>query len=126
MRKKIELEYSLQSSPRILFKRLSTADGLAEWFADKVDFHEDLFTFSWEGEQQQAKRVSEIRDKSIFFQWLEDEGEDYCFGFDINIEPLTNELALIVTDYIDDDDEEDDAIELWDKQIEELQSALGA
>jgi uncharacterized protein YndB with AHSA1/START domain len=125
MRYKIELEYCFQTSPRVLFSRLSTVDGLAEWFADSVDSKKELFTFTWEGEQQSAKLVSEEKDKSISFQWVEDEGEDYFFGFTINIDPLTNELALIVTDYVDEDDE-DDAVELWDKQINELQSTLGA
>lgn len=125
MRLKIELEYCLQTSPKVLFSRLSTTDGLAEWFADKVDFKDNYFTFSWEGEEQQAKLISEEKDKSIYFQWKEDKGEDYFFGFKINIDPLTNELALIVTDYVDEEDEED-AIELWDKQIDELQFTLGA
>lgn len=124
MKKKIELEYNLSSSPKVLFKRLSTEDGLAEWFADSVDSNDDIYTFSWEGEEQQARLLDITKDESISFQWLEDEGEDYFFKFTMEIDPMTNEVALIITDFVEDDDE-DDAIELWDKQIDVLLKTLG-
>lgn len=124
MKKKIELEYSVPSSPKVLFKRLSTVDGLAEWFADKVDSKDDIYTFAWEGEEQQARLVEVVKDESITFQWLEDEDEDYFFKFCMEIDPMTNEVALIITDFVDEDDE-DDSIELWDKQIDELLKTLG-
>jgi len=124
MKKKIELEYSVPSSPKVLFKRLSTVDGLAEWFADKVDSKDDIYTFAWEGEEQQARLMEMIKDESVSFQWIEDEGEEYYFKFCMEIDPMTNEVALIITDYVDEDDE-DDSIELWDKQIDELLKTLG-
>lgn len=124
MKKKIELEYNVSSSPKVLFKRLSTEDGLAEWFADSVDSKDDIYTFSWEGEEQQARLLDISKDESISFQWLDDEGEDYFFKFTMEIDPMTNEVALIITDFVDEDDE-DDSIELWDKQIDELLKTLG-
>ena len=36
MKKRILLEYTLNSSPKVLYPRLSTPGGLAEWFADDV------------------------------------------------------------------------------------------
>jgi len=124
MKKKIELEYSVPSSPKVLFKRLSTDDGLAEWFADSVNAKDGKYTFSWEGEEQIAELISMGNNEHVRFRWEEDVDEDYYFEFKMEKDPLTGEVALIITDFVDEDDE-DDAIELWDKQIEELNSTLG-
>ena len=51
MKKKFELEYSLNTSPGVLFSRLSSASGLSEWFAENVDVKGHLFTFYWEGSE---------------------------------------------------------------------------
>ena len=40
------------------------------------------------------------------------------------MEPLTEEVALIITDFVDTDEEED-AIELWNKQVEMLHRTVG-
>ena len=55
MKKKFELEYAINSSPNVLFNRLSTPGGLSEWFADDVNLHGDIFTFIWEETEQQAE-----------------------------------------------------------------------
>ena len=47
-KEKIELEYLINCSPKVLFNRLSTASGLAEWFADDVSVNGKKFTFFWE------------------------------------------------------------------------------
>lgn len=124
MKKRIELEYNVPSSPIVLFKRLSTDDGLGEWFADTVVEKDGLFTFSWEGEEQTAKLISIVKNESIRFKWIDDTDEDSYFEFKMEIDPLTNEVALLIVDFVDEEDEED-AIELWDKQIEELNITLG-
>ena len=45
MKKKFVLEYTINSSPKVLFNRLSTPGGLAEWFADDVNLEGKIFTF---------------------------------------------------------------------------------
>lgn len=60
----------------------------------------------------------------VRFHW-EDTQEDEYFGFDIQVQPLTEDVALIITDFVDPEDE-NDAIELWNKQIEILHRTLGA
>ena len=47
MRKRIDLEYIFSSSVTILFSRLSSAPGLAEWFSDDVKHDGNIFTFVW-------------------------------------------------------------------------------
>ena len=49
MRKRIDLEYIFSSSVTILFSRLSSAPGLAEWFSDDVKHDGNIFTFVWDG-----------------------------------------------------------------------------
>lgn len=124
MRKRIDLEYAASSSRNILFKRLATPDGLAEWFADDVNIEGDLFIFSWEGEIQKARVIELVKNEKIRFQWEEDEGEEYYFEFSLRTDPMTNEMALWIVDYVDEEEEED-ATELWDKQVESLFAVLG-
>ena len=50
--------------------------------------------------------------------------ESNFFEFRINLEELTNELALIITDFAEAEEKED-SIYLWDSQINDLKRALG-
>lgn len=121
---KFELEYLVRTSVKVLYPRLSTPAGLSDWFADNVDMKGDIYTFFWEGSEQSAKVLFKRRDKAIRFRWLEDEGEEVYFEFKIRVDELTNEVALIITDFADDD-EIDDATDLWDKQIDRFRKNLG-
>ncbi len=125
MKEKFELEYIISSSPKVLFERLSTADGLAEWFAENVNQKGDIFSFFWDESEQKAELVSIKKEQSIRFHWLDDEDDNAFFEFKLEIDELTNDLALIITDFADESDM-DDAIDLWDKQVDELQHTLGA
>ena len=125
MRLKYELEYTLNCSPKVLFSRLSTPDGLSEWFADNVTVEGDLFTFNWKKSESKA-RLSALKDnKFVRFEWLDDTNEESnYFEFRINIEELSGSLALIITDFSEPEDKED-AVSLWDTQITDLKRALG-
>ncbi len=121
---KFELEYILNTTVKVLYPRLSTPSGLADWFADNVDLNGDVFTFHWEGSEQSAKVLFKRRDKAIRFRWLEDEGQDVYFEFKIRLDELTNEVALIITDFAEEDEVED-AKELWNEQIDRFCHNLG-
>jgi START-like superfamily domain len=125
MRSKFELEYNLNCSPKVLFSRLSTPEGLGEWFADQVNVDADLFTFFWNNSQSKAKLSALKENKMVRFEWLGmDNEESNYFEFRINLEELTNELALIITDFAEVEEKED-SIYLWDSQINDLKRALG-
>ncbi len=112
------------SSVRVLYSRLSTPAGLSEWFADDVSQKGEQFVFTWDGTKQSATLWESKANSRVYFVWDDaDEGE--YFGFDIRVEPLTGDVALIVTDFADED-EESDVIEVWDKQMEILHRNLGA
>ena len=121
MSKKFELEYTFNTSPRVLFNRLSTPAGLAEWFADDVNLKNGMYSFLWDGTEQFAEVVSKKDNKHIRFKWV-DEEEDSYFEFRIHKDELTGDLALLVTDFADDTE---DASDLWDSQIAELKHTLG-
>jgi hypothetical protein len=125
MRIKFELEYNLNCSPKVLFSRLSTPDGLGEWFAEKVDADGDLFTFFWHNSPSKARLSAIKENKLVRFEWagMANEESNY-FEFRINVEELTGELALIICDFAEENDKED-SISLWDSQITDLKRLLG-
>lgn len=124
MRKRIDLEYIFSSSVSILFSRLSTAPGLAEWFSDDVKHDGKIFTFVWDGVEEQAELVDMKKNSFVRFKWLDADDEEEFFEFSVHVEPLTEEVALIITDFVDTD-EEGDEIELWNKQVEMLHRTVG-
>lgn len=125
MRSKFELEYNLNCSPKVLFSRLSTPEGLGEWFADQVNVDGDLFSFYWNSSESKARLSAMKENKMVRFEWLGMENdESNFFEFRINMEELTNELALIIIDFAEAEEKED-SIYLWDSQINDLKRALG-
>lgn len=126
MRLKYELEYTLNCSPKVLFSRLSTPEGLSEWFADDVTVEGDLFTFHWSKTESKARLATVKENKLVRFEWNDNDvdKESNFFEFRIIVHDLTGDLALIITDFAEPDEKED-AIYLWDTQINDLKRILG-
>jgi uncharacterized protein YndB with AHSA1/START domain len=122
---KFQREYIVKSSPKILYNFLSSPSGLSEWFADDVNVKNDVYTFQWNGSEDQALLLEKKQGESIKFQWADDENTDAYFEFKLKTDPLTEELALIVTDFAEKDEMEESSM-LWDSQIQELLHKLGS
>lgn len=122
--KEIRLEFFLKTSPSVLFSRISTPSGLAEWFADNVKVDGKIFTFFWGETEQQAIVLTTIPNVLINFRWLDGE-PSYEFGFNIIQDELTGDVALIVTDNIEEEDAED-ARNLWISQVAKLKHMIGS
>ncbi|MDD4109057.1 MAG: START-like domain-containing protein [Prolixibacteraceae bacterium] len=122
-RVKIQLEYVINCSPKVLFNRLSTASGLAEWFAEDVRVQGKQFTFSWEGAQQTAEMTLKRENRLVRYNWVEE--DDSFFEFRVSQDELTGDVSLIVIDY-PDEDEREEIKELWDTQIADLKHILGS
>jgi uncharacterized protein YndB with AHSA1/START domain len=122
-KKKFNLEYEVKSSPRILYNFLSEANGLTQWFADKVTFKDQIYTFTWDDEEQKAKLVSIKENKFVRFRWLDDDPQCY-FEMEILQDELTNDVALYITDFATEDTLTERK-QIWDNQIDYLMEVLG-
>jgi uncharacterized protein YndB with AHSA1/START domain len=125
MKKKIILEYTINSSSKVLFPRLSTPGGLSEWFADNVNINGSHYSFIWENTEQKAEIIQRKENKYVRFRWIDpEETEAQWFEFRINTDELTGDTALIITDFVEDEDKES-TIELWNSQIAKLKHVIG-
>jgi len=122
--KEIRLEFFLKTSPAVLFSRISTPSGLAEWFADNVKVEGKIFTFNWGTTEQKAEILTMIPNVLINFRWLDME-PGYEFGFNIIQDELTGDVALIVTDNIEEEEAEDTR-NLWISQVAKLKHMIGS
>jgi uncharacterized protein YndB with AHSA1/START domain len=124
---KIELEFPIKSSPAILWNFISTPSGLSQWFADKVNVRGDKhMIFIWEGEERSADVPIYPHKRQIKFRWLdEDDSETSTWEMSVVLDELTQDVILQVIDYADLGDE-DGLEDLWESQIEDLKSGIGA
>jgi uncharacterized protein YndB with AHSA1/START domain len=120
---KIQLEYVLNCSPKVLFNWLSTASGLSEWFADDVKVKGKKFTFVWEGSEQTAEMTLHKENKLVRYSWLDE--EDSYFEFRITQDELTGDVSLLIIDFADED-EVKETEGLWDTQVADLKHMLGS
>ena len=105
-RVKLEMEFVVRSSPNILFNYISTPSGLVEWFADDVNIKGKNYTFIWDGDENVAELLKRTRGKLVRFKWEGSADEEY-FQMEIQKDELTNDIALIVTDWADKDEAEE-------------------
>lgn len=120
---KINLEYIINCSPKVLYNRLSTASGLAEWFAEDVRVRGKKYTFVWEGSEQTAEMTLHKENRLVRFTW--DEEEDTYFEFKITRDELTGDVSLLITDFAEEDEQEE-TNGLWDTQIADLKHVVGS
>jgi len=123
-KKKFTMEYEIKSSPRILYSFLSESNGLSEWFADAVSVRDQVYTFTWDDEEQKAKLLLLKENKLVKFRWLDDDPE-YFFEMEILQDELTNDVALAITDFAPAEVIDERKL-IWDNQIDYLIRVLGA
>jgi len=122
---KFEIEFPIHASPHMLYQYFGTPSGLSEWFADNVNSRGELYTFIWDDSEEQAKVLQERPDEKIKFKWLEDGDEKTFFEFRIEVDEITKDVSLIVTDFADEDELEESKM-FWENQIDELKHTIGA
>ncbi|TMM28745.1 SRPBCC domain-containing protein [Polaribacter aestuariivivens] len=123
---KFELEVPIHASPNMLYQYVSSPSNLQEWFADKVNSRGKIFSFVWEDSEELAELVTKKSGERIRWKWVESEDDESYFEIKIQVDPLTKDVSLIVTDFADDEDEVEEAKQLWENQIEELKHTIGA
>lgn len=123
-RQKFTLEFKVRCSPTILYEFLSTPSGLQEWFADKVDIWEDVWSFTWSGGTPDKAIVLEAdEDEYIRFRWLHLDKSEY-FEFRIAKTEISNQTILIITDFAEKNEIKDQT-QLWEYQVKDLFHRLG-
>jgi uncharacterized protein YndB with AHSA1/START domain len=126
-KEKYEMEFVIQASPSLIYTYISTPSGLSEWFADNVNSRGELFTFIWDGSEEQAKLLSKKTGERVKFRWLSDdeEGASCYFEIRIQVDEITKDVSLMVTDFAENDEVEEGKM-LWANQIGSLKLVLGS
>ena len=126
-KEKYEMEFVIQASPMLIYQYISTPSGLSEWFADNVNSRGELFTFIWDGSEEQAKLLTKKSGERVKFRWISDEedGSSYYFEIRIQVDEITKDVSLMITDFAEED-EIDEGKMLWDNQISSLKQVLGS
>lgn len=122
---KYELEFPIHASPSMLFNSMATPSGLEDWFADKVNSRGKLITFTWGDSEEEAKILAKKTNQRIKYKWVETKDDESYFEFLIQVDSLTKDVVVIITDFADAD-EIDEAKMLWESQIESLKNSIGA
>ena len=129
MSKKVyfSIEYYIQASPQLLFQYLSTPSGLSEWFADNVNSRGETYTFIWDGSEEVAKLIQIKANEKVKFQWQTGDKDDdkYFFEFLLQVDEITKDVSLIISDFSDEDELEESKM-LWNNLIQDLKHVLGS
>ncbi|MBX7203489.1 MAG: SRPBCC domain-containing protein [Bacteroidia bacterium] len=122
---KIEREYILRTSPGVLFSFLTEPSGLSEWFCDNVNIRGDVYSFIWNKDsEQQARRLALKENSFVRYRWL-DGPESSFFELRLEVDDITSELALMITDHADADDVDETNL-FWNSAIQKLHSVIGS
>ena len=122
---KFEIEFPIHASPQLLYQYISTPSGLSEWFSDNVNSRGEYFTFIWDDSEEKARLLRKKSGESVKFKWVEDEEENYFFEIRIQVDEITKDVSLMITDF-SEEDEIEEAKMLWDNQISDLKQVLGS
>jgi len=122
---KYSIEFPVKASPKMLYQYLTTPSGLSEWFANDVNFRGEKYTFFWDNSEEEARILSKRNNVFIKMKWEDDDDDESYFEFRIQIDDLTNDASLIVTDFAEEDEVEENKL-LWETQIHSLLHAIGS
>ena len=122
---KFEIEFPIHASPSMLYQLFSTPSGLEEWFADKANSRGKIITFFWDDSEEQALIVSKKNGERARYKWMESEGDESYFEFRIQVDEITKDVSLMITDFAEEDEIEE-AKMLRENQIDDLKHGIGA
>ncbi|HSV87505.1 MAG TPA: START-like domain-containing protein [Bacteroidales bacterium] len=116
---KFTLEFHIEASPKLLFKMISTPEGLTRWFANTTLKGENLFSFKWHDNIQLARLVQSKENDFVVFQWQEDYHKGMFLEMRITTEFDSTGATLVVTD-VAEPGEIDLSKRLWSSQVGQL------
>ncbi len=118
-----DMEFIFKASPSILYKFLTNNDCLVRWFCDGCDLTGEMYTFEWEGSEEQAELVDDIEEERIRFIFDEAEDGEYL-EFRMYKAEMTLETILEITDFCDEDEVENQK-DFWETQMATLRIECG-
>jgi hypothetical protein len=124
---KYELEFPIHSSPQLLYQYIITPSGLSEWFSDNVNSRGEYYTFIWDDSEENAKLVSKKTGEKVKFKWLDDDGNEteYYFELKIQVDEITNDVSLIVVDFSEEEELSENQL-LWESLVSDLKHVIGS
>ena len=124
-RTKYTLEFPVNASPTILFDCISSPSDLSRWFCQDVNVRDHThYTFNWEQSTQDAILLKTVPNKLIRFHWIDSHPDEY-FELEIMQDELTGDVAILVTDFCDEDELEESQ-NLWHSQIDDMKHNIGS
>lgn len=118
----VQINFNLNCSEVELFQMINTPIGLSSWYSDNVKIDGEIFSFFWADTEQKAKLISIEKLKHIRFRWLDEEDKNAYFEF--KVETKNSETLLIITDFVEDEEDKEDTIDLYKTQVEALKILL--
>ena len=87
----------------------------------------DKYEFFWDDSSEEAMLIKNKQNDFVRFQWLtdEDDFDKYYFEMRIQVDEITKDVSLIVSDFADEDELEESKM-FWDNQISNLKQVLGS
>lgn len=115
----------MRGSAAILYQFFTSPSDLVRWFCDGVDISRDkVYTFTWDGYDEQAKLVEDVEHEFLRFEWLDEDRKGEYLEVKFSKNQMTRETILEIVDFCDEDEEEEHRA-LWMTQIGQLKKASG-
>lgn len=122
-RTSFEQEFIFKASPGILYQFITYPDRLVMWFCDGVDITDEIYTFEWDGAEEEWEMVDDIQEERIRFHILDNDDGEYL-EFKMYKSDITNETILELTAFADEDEVEEEKT-FWENQLRKLKVACG-
>ena len=123
-KEKFQLEYPLKGSAAMIWRFIGTEHGLSAWFSNDTKINGKTFSFYWGKEEvRTATLIAQRNGVYVRLRW-DDESTYTFFEMRISFNEITREHTLVITDFAEPDDRQDQA-DLWDSQIESLKRQSG-
>ena len=128
-KRRFEMEYSINASPKILFPYIASASGLSQWFCDDVRLDPDhRLNMVWDKQSHFAEIVAQRPGRSIRYIFLDEQKRPLLdanyLDFTLESSRITDEVFLRVTDYSDHLDNQEQ-LELWEGLVGKLREQVG-
>jgi uncharacterized protein YndB with AHSA1/START domain len=128
-KRRFEMEYSINASPKILFPYIASASGLSQWFCDDVRLDPDhRLNMVWDKQSHFAEIAAQRPGRSIRYVFLDEQKRPLqdanYLDFTLESSRITDEVFLRVTDYSDHPDTQEQQ-ELWEGLVGKLRDQVG-